>query len=256
MTDVRFPRRTDQGRHEYETGHIPGAVFVDVHTELAARVAAAAVTRCRAPTSSRRCSAGWASPRRRFVVAYDSAGGAMASRLWWMLRSIGHGQVAVLDGGYQAWVAGRGHTLRHVIETRPPANYPRTGRLDRHRRERRRRRGRRPRCHDRSTPRAPERFRGEVEPLDSPRRPHPGSDQPLPRRQPRHVGQAPVVAGTGGAGWRASARARSCTAGVASRHATRCWRCHWSAYHGRGCIPGRGASGPAIPRRPIATGDD
>ena len=89
----------------------------------------------------------------------------MASRLWWMLRSIGHGQVAVLDGGYQAWVAA-GHALRHVIETRPPANYPRTGDwtgivgadavaegaalgatiVD---------------------ARAPERFRGEVEPLDS-----------------------------------------------------------------------------------------
>ena len=47
-----------------------------------------------------------------FVVVYDDCGGAMASRLWWMLRWLGHEQVAVLDGGIQAWCA-LGNELEH-----------------------------------------------------------------------------------------------------------------------------------------------
>lgn len=39
-----------------------------------------------------------------FVVAYDDKGGGIAARLWWMLRSLGHDKVAVLDGGIQAWI--------------------------------------------------------------------------------------------------------------------------------------------------------
>jgi thiosulfate/3-mercaptopyruvate sulfurtransferase len=39
------------------------------------------------------------------VVAYDDAGGAFASRLWWLLRWLGHDRVAVLDGGIERWVA-------------------------------------------------------------------------------------------------------------------------------------------------------
>ncbi|MGH8479352.1 MAG: sulfurtransferase [Gammaproteobacteria bacterium] len=41
----------------------------------------------------------------RQVVAYDGAGGAMAARLWWLLRYMGHGAVALLDGGWDAWEA-------------------------------------------------------------------------------------------------------------------------------------------------------
>lgn len=42
------------------------------------------------------------------IVAYDASGGCYAARLWWMLRWIGHARVAVLDGGWDAWVgAGR-----------------------------------------------------------------------------------------------------------------------------------------------------
>lgn len=39
------------------------------------------------------------------VVVYDDAGGAMASRLWWLLKCLGHEAVALLDGGWQAWLA-------------------------------------------------------------------------------------------------------------------------------------------------------
>jgi thiosulfate/3-mercaptopyruvate sulfurtransferase len=50
------------------------------------------------------------------VVALDRNGGMYAARLWWMLRWLGHGEVAVLDGGYKAWVASGG-----VPQTEPVA---------------------------------------------------------------------------------------------------------------------------------------
>jgi thiosulfate/3-mercaptopyruvate sulfurtransferase len=110
VCDVRwYLADHDQGRREYDEGHLPGATFVDLHTELAGgegggrhplpTVEAFAVVLGRhgvRPGS--------------FVVAYDSAGGATAARLWWMLRSVGHGRVAVLNGGFPAWVAA-GHPL-------------------------------------------------------------------------------------------------------------------------------------------------
>lgn len=103
--DVRFYMNDkQQGREEYLQSHIPGAVFVDLELDLALPPYNGA----RHPLPS---VAQFVNVIRRLgigpetcVVAYDSAGGAFASRLWWMLRSIGHVDVRVLDGGYQAWV--------------------------------------------------------------------------------------------------------------------------------------------------------
>ena len=53
------------------------------------------------------------------VIAYDDRGGAIAARLWWMLRWIGHDRVAVLDGGLVAWQAD-GHS-GHGRRANPPA---------------------------------------------------------------------------------------------------------------------------------------
>src|SRR5690606_40525249 len=47
----------------------------------------------------------WGLSPRDDIVVYDDAGGAVAARMWWMMRWIGHESVAVLDGGWQAWVA-------------------------------------------------------------------------------------------------------------------------------------------------------
>lgn len=94
-----------KGRATYEEGHLPGAVFVDLDTDLAADPGLGG--RHPLPTT-----AGFASTLGRLgvtpdshVVVYDDAGGRIAARLWWMLHSIGHQQAQVLDGGYQAWVA-------------------------------------------------------------------------------------------------------------------------------------------------------
>lgn len=94
------------GRQAYEAGHIPGARYLDHETELAA---ARTGTNGRHPLPSRAAfgalmAAHGVTPE-TLVVAYDASGGMYAAHLWWMLRWLGHGQVAVLDGGWQAWTA-------------------------------------------------------------------------------------------------------------------------------------------------------
>lgn len=123
MCDCRYYLADhDKGRHEYAAAHIPGALFVDVHTDLAGGPGGG---RHPLPTvddfTHLLGRLGIASST--FVVAYDSSGGGTASRLWWMLRSIGHGQVAVLDGGYPAWVAA-GQPVTAEVHAPTPASYP------------------------------------------------------------------------------------------------------------------------------------
>src|SRR6185295_18862209 len=99
------------------------------------------------------------------VVAYDDESGMFASRLWWMLRWLGHDAVAVLDGGFKKWIAEH-REMRSGVQSRAPREFtprPRPdmvaslpdvhallGRTD-------------PRLLD---ARAPERFSGETESLD------------------------------------------------------------------------------------------
>jgi thiosulfate/3-mercaptopyruvate sulfurtransferase len=93
-----------QGRIAYDTGHIPGAIFLDMDTDL---VAADGPGRHPLPSPAdlreRLEAAGIGSDHS--VVAYDDVGGWVAARLWWMLDDLGHERVAVLDGGFPAWVA-------------------------------------------------------------------------------------------------------------------------------------------------------
>lgn len=165
VCDVRFHLDDHgAGRREFDAAHIPGAQFVDLHTELAGTSGGgrhplppvadfvALLGRLGVAADSS-------------VVAYDDAGGATASRLWWMLRSVGHGRVAVLDGGYPAWLAA-GHPVTDVVSERAPTTYRGapawTGVVDIDAVAEGGRLG--------ATiidARAPERFRGEVEPLDA-----------------------------------------------------------------------------------------
>jgi thiosulfate/3-mercaptopyruvate sulfurtransferase len=111
-----------KGRHEYDAAHIPGAVFVDVHTELAGGPGGGRHPLPTVDDFTRLLGRLGIAPS-SFVVAYDSSGGGTASRLWWMLRSIGHGQVAVLDGGYPAWVAA-GQPVTAEVVMPDPVDYP------------------------------------------------------------------------------------------------------------------------------------
>jgi thiosulfate/3-mercaptopyruvate sulfurtransferase len=108
VADVRWylPTTGKRGRDEYESGHIPGAVFVNLDADLA-RPAYQGPGRHPLPSADE-----FAAAMSRlgigddsYVVAYDDSGGSVAARLWWLLRHFGHDQVSVLDGGIVQWRA-------------------------------------------------------------------------------------------------------------------------------------------------------
>ena len=92
----------NEGRAEYARHHIPGAIFLDLESDLCATEGPG-----RHPLpdegvfATLLSNAGISNQNR--VVAYDDSGGSVASRLWWMLRHLGHDNTQVLDGGYSAW---------------------------------------------------------------------------------------------------------------------------------------------------------
>lgn len=112
MLDCRFDlSHPDAGRAAYLAGHIPGAQYADLNRDLAAPMSSDSGRHpLPAPdVLAKRFSAfGIASDVQ--VIAYDAANGSFAARVWWLLRWLGHRQVAVLDGGYRAWLAAGGGT--------------------------------------------------------------------------------------------------------------------------------------------------
>jgi thiosulfate/3-mercaptopyruvate sulfurtransferase len=173
ICDVRFSLFDhDQGRRDYGEAHIPGAVFVDLHLDLADHEADEG-GRHPLPNTAR---FGAVLDRLGItpdteVVAYDSAGGAMAARLWWMLRAVGHQRIRVLNGGWPAWISGgfpvsADSAVQHQSGTSyvVPAQWPGVvTATDVERVMAASDPQKRPLLVD---ARAPERFRGEVEPLD------------------------------------------------------------------------------------------
>lgn len=160
VCDVRWALLdAEAGADAFAAGHIPGACFVDLDRDLSATggggrhplpepaVFASTLGRLGIGTGTE-------------VVAYDDAGGAVAARLWWMLRSVGRENSRLLDGGIQAWVAaGLPLSIEPVIPipVEPPSPATFTGiaglgELD----------GRLL-----VDVRAPERYRGEFEPIDA-----------------------------------------------------------------------------------------
>jgi thiosulfate/3-mercaptopyruvate sulfurtransferase len=105
LLDVRWELGGRSGALEFAEGHVPGAAFVDLDRELAGPPGSGG----RHPLPSADDFA--ASMRaagvrnRQTVVVYDEASSTAAARAWWLLRFYGHAEVAVLDGGFAAWVA-------------------------------------------------------------------------------------------------------------------------------------------------------
>lgn len=105
LFDCRF-NLTDPaaGRTMFEAGHIPGAAYLDLESDLSAPASAEGG---RHPLPDREAFAarlralGVRSDDQ--VVVYDDAGGSLAGRAWWMLRWLGHEAVALLDGGLATW---------------------------------------------------------------------------------------------------------------------------------------------------------
>lgn len=105
VIDCRFDLANPAaGRLAYLAGHAPGAIYAHLDDDLASPIG---------PTSGRHplpypgelaARLGkWGVGNDSQVIAYDAANGAYAARLWWLLRWLGHGAVAVLDGGFAAW---------------------------------------------------------------------------------------------------------------------------------------------------------
>ncbi|GAB2567039.1 sulfurtransferase [Nocardia heshunensis] len=104
LLDVRWALGDPDGPQHYLDGHIPGAVFVDLETELAAP-ASAAKGRHPMPELAhlQKCARSWGVSDGDAVVVYDATGGMAAARAWWLLRWGGVADVRILDGGLPAW---------------------------------------------------------------------------------------------------------------------------------------------------------
>jgi thiosulfate/3-mercaptopyruvate sulfurtransferase len=167
VVDCRFKLDDEEwGRRSYEAEHIPQAVYAHLGTDLSGPVTG---------TNGRHPLPDVGTLAKTFgrlgitsgvqVVACDQDNGMYASRLWWMLRWLGHDAAAVLDGGFAKWKA-EGRPTTRGIEMRPARTFTASPRSDM--------------IVDASTvaslmhdkawrlvdARAAERYRGEVEPLD------------------------------------------------------------------------------------------
>ncbi|HWF71739.1 MAG TPA: sulfurtransferase [Solirubrobacteraceae bacterium] len=164
VLDVRWALGDPEGRAHHAAAHLPGAVYVDLETELSGPPGAG---RGRHPLpdpealeeSARR----WGIRTESDVVVYDDVGNLSAARAWWLLRWAGHASVRLLDGGLRAWRRA-GYTLEAgpvlpergdvtlapgvlpALGAEEAAELARTGLL--------------------LDARAGERYRGEVEPVD------------------------------------------------------------------------------------------
>ncbi|MFQ5554925.1 MAG: sulfurtransferase [Acidimicrobiia bacterium] len=154
--------RPGAGRAAYDEGHIPGSFHVSLEDVLSAPRGPGRHPLPEADTFARSIGRLGIGPRSR-VVGYDDAGGTIAARLWWMLRWIGHEDIGVLDGGWDTWTT-EGRPTTTAAPAFPAVEY---GAVGEHMP-----------TWDRAAvragtdrillldARAPERYRGEVEPID------------------------------------------------------------------------------------------
>lgn len=164
MLDVRWKLGGPPGIDDYLEAHIPGAVFVDLEKDLCGPPGSGGRHPLPEPQALQRVLRDAGVRADRPVVVYDYGDGLAAARAWWTLRWAGHRQVSVLNGGFAAWQASSGPVTRGAQDASPgdfevePGGMPvltaqdaaeLAGRgvlLD---------------------ARAPERYRGEIEPIDA-----------------------------------------------------------------------------------------
>jgi thiosulfate/3-mercaptopyruvate sulfurtransferase len=246
------------GEAQYRAAHLPGAVFLHLDRDLSA------------PKNGRNgrhplpapgaCAAlfgriGIDAPTQ--VVAYDQTTGAYASRLWWMLRWLGHDAVAVLDGGFDAWVREGRAVTAEIPQPRSAEFVARPGAA----------------TVDAAAlqanvgtgalmivdARAPERFRGDVEPLDPVAGHIPGAvNRPFGRNlgpdgtfKPAATLRAEFDALLGGRA--PSAVVNQCGSGVTACHNALAMEI--AGLPGARLYPGSWSEWCADPSRPVARGD-
>lgn len=114
----------DAGELAWADAHIPGALFMHLDRDLSsAKTGGNGRHPLPSPAAFTALLGRCGITPQHMVVAYDDAGGMFAARLWWMLRWIGHADVAVLDGGVAAWRASGG-ALDQSVRSRPTTRYP------------------------------------------------------------------------------------------------------------------------------------
>lgn len=103
LLDVRFALGGPPGRSDYDAGHLPGAAYLDLDTDLAAPPGPAGRHPLPDPDTLEKALRRAGVTADRDVVVNDARDGSVAARLWWLLRWAGHQRVAILDGGFAAW---------------------------------------------------------------------------------------------------------------------------------------------------------
>jgi thiosulfate/3-mercaptopyruvate sulfurtransferase len=126
IIDCRFSLAdTEAGRRAYHAGHIPGAVYAHLDEDLSGALIPGKTGRHPLPEReafiARLCEMGI--DRDVQVVAYDDKTGMVAARLWWLLRSLGHFRVAVLDGGFAGWQALQGAPITNEVPDIVPRKF-------------------------------------------------------------------------------------------------------------------------------------
>jgi thiosulfate/3-mercaptopyruvate sulfurtransferase len=115
--------RHELGEQQYREAHIPGALFAHLERNLSAPKSG---KNGRHPLPDPHAFTAWLGAQGLKasdpVVCYDGGSGAMAARLWWMLRWVGHDTVAVLDGGLAKWVQ-EGRAVTAEVPHFAPTNY-------------------------------------------------------------------------------------------------------------------------------------
>jgi thiosulfate/3-mercaptopyruvate sulfurtransferase len=165
--DCRFDlTNPDWGFEDYQQGHIPGSVYAHLDHD------------CSAPPTPHTGRHPLPSPQEfartlerlgisnhTQVVTLDTSGGSFAARFWWMLKWLGHSSVAVLNGGWNAWKSA-GFPIAQGVETRPQGNFVPNPQPDKYitTSEMVKLLGKSE--YKIIDARAPERYRGEFEPLD------------------------------------------------------------------------------------------
>src|SRR5215210_6915212 len=120
VLDVRWKLGGPPGHGEYLRGHIPGAVYVDLDTELAAHAEPEAGRHPLPDVTALQAAAHrWGIHEDSLVVVYDGEGNLAAARAWWLLRWAGVADVRLLDGTLPAWVAAGGALATDDVVAKP-----------------------------------------------------------------------------------------------------------------------------------------
>ncbi len=168
LFDCRFDlMRPDDGRARYEEEHLPGAIYADLNRDLSGPPTRGSGRHpLPAPEVFEARLRSWGVDSDCQVVAYDDANGTHAARLWWMLRWLGHVAVAVLDGGLREWMR-LDLPLTDLVPTPLQGNFTARPRRSFWADADEVSAAASDRQHRVLDARAPERYRGEIEPIDA-----------------------------------------------------------------------------------------